>query len=147
VTVPTLLDPQRTRVYESLPGISDEQAARYGKTPGKSFHFVLNDVILKDNRIPPEGFTNAAFAERLCAPVGATYADGQHWDDFKFPLPAGTATVVTRLMYQSVSWEYIRFLAEENRTDDWGRRLLEAWEQTGRCPPEVIAEAVAHVPP
>jgi hypothetical protein len=42
-------------------------------------------------------------------------------------------------MYQSVSWEYIKFLREENKSDKWGTVLYEAWQQTGRCPPEVIA--------
>ncbi len=43
-------------------------------------------------------------------------------------------------MYQSVSWEYIKFLAEENRTDDWGKRLYDAWTKTGQCLPTVMAE-------
>ncbi|RMF85713.1 MAG: hypothetical protein D6744_00960 [Planctomycetota bacterium] len=141
VRVPTLLDADATRIYECLPGMSAERAAAFGKQPGPSFHFVLNDVIVKDNRIPPVGFANAAFAEHQCAPVGATYADGQHWDDVEFDVPAGAARVEAHLVYQSVSWEYIKFLAEENRTDDWGRRLYEAWRKTGMCPPEVIAEA------
>ena len=145
VMVASLLDPQTTRIYENLPGMSREQASRHGKKPGKSFHFVLNDVIVKDNRIPPRGFSNAAFAEHLCQPIGAAYADGQHWDDVPLSLPEGTATVEARLMYQSVSWEYIRFLAEENRTDDWGKRLYEAWRKTGFCPPEVMAEVKAAV--
>ena len=145
VTVPTLLDPENTRVYECLPGLSDEQAARFGKVAGKSFHFVLNDVILKDNRIPPRGFDNAAFAAHLAQPVGATYADGQHWDLVALELPAGTARVVVRLMYQSVSWEYLRFLVEANHSDDWGRRLYDAWTKTGRCPPTSIAEIGADV--
>ena len=42
-------------------------------------------------------------------------------------------------MYQSVSWEYLNFLVEENKTDSWGRRLYEAWETTGQCPPEEVA--------
>ena len=146
VEAPTLIDPDATRVYENLPGISEAQAARTGKRPGKSFHFVLNDVITKDNRIPPRGFTNAAFAERLAQPVGAEYADGQHWDDVPFDLPGRTARVEARLMYQSVSWEYLKFLVEENRTDAWSKDLYEAWRETGRCPPEVIAEAAAEVP-
>jgi hypothetical protein len=43
-------------------------------------------------------------------------------------------------MYQAVSWEYMKFLAEENRTDDWGKRLYGAYNQTGKCPPVSIAE-------
>ena len=68
-------EPEETRVYECLPGMSPQRAAQYGKRPGKSFHFVLNDVTVKDNRIPPQGFSRAAFAEHLCLPVGAEYRD------------------------------------------------------------------------
>ncbi len=145
VTVPTLLDPDKTHVYECLPGLSPAQAAKHKKQPGPSFHFILNDVTIKDNRIPPKGFKNAAFTEHHCAPVGAAYADGQHWDDVDLPMPAGAAKITARLMYQSVSWEYMKFLAEENRTDDWGKRLYEAWTKTGKCPPEVIVETGANV--
>lgn len=145
VTVPTLLDEQDTRVYECLPGISSEQAGKFDKEPGKSFHFVINDMIVKDNRIPPEGFNNQAFSEHLCQPVGATYADGQYWDDVEFTLPEGTASVRVRLMYQSVSWEYIKFLAETNQTDDAGQRLYDVWTQTGYCEPTVMAEVVGEV--
>ena len=140
VKLPTVLDPEHTRVYECLPGISAPRAAKYGKTAGPSFFFVLNDVVTKDNRIPPRGFANEAFAKRGCEPVGHSYADGQHWDDVELRLPEKTARVEVRLMYQSVSAEYVKFLVEENRTDEWGKRVYEAWNETGRCPPEVIAE-------
>lgn len=139
VEAPTLLDPDGTRVYECVPGISEAQAKKFGKEPGKSFHFVINDVIAKDNRIPPKGFKNESFAEHLSAPIGAEYADGQYWDDVQFAVPAGSVRVVASVMYQSVSWEYIKFLAEENRTDDWGKRLYKVWNETGKCPPVAIA--------
>jgi hypothetical protein len=147
VTVPTLIDPDGTRVYECKPGLSPTQAQKYGKATGSSFHFVLNDVTVKDNRIPPRGFKKSAFAEHLAAPVGADYADGQFWDTVEFALPAGTEGVEARLMYQSVSWEYLKFLAEENRavTNNWGKLLYEAWTTTGKCPPEEIAAATARV--
>jgi hypothetical protein len=140
ITAPTLLDPHNTRVYECLPAISEKQAKKFGKKAGKSFHFVLNDIIAKDNRIPPKGFKNSTFKEHLSEPVGATYADGQYWDDFEFELQPGCKKITAALMYQSVSWEYIKFLAEENKTDDWGKRLYEAWDQTGKCPPTTIAQ-------
>lgn len=140
IAAPTLLDSEQTRVYECLPAISEAQAAKYGKTPGKSFHFVLNDTIAKDNRIPPKGFKNSTFKEHLSEPIGAEYADGQHWDEMPLELPSGCRKIVVKLMYQSASWEYIKFLVEENRTDDWGKRLYEAWKQTGQCAPVVIAE-------
>ena len=139
VKVPTLLDAENTRVYECKPGISPAQAKKYDKAAGPSFHFILNDITVKDNRIPPRGFKKAAFAEHKCAPVGADYADGQFWDTVEFAVPPGTQQVEARLMYQSVSWEYLKFLREENRTDKWGQQLYEAWDITGRCPPEVVA--------
>jgi len=138
VKAPTLLDPEQTRVYEILFGISEAQAKKYSVKPGKSFHSVLNDTILKDNRIPPEGFSNAAFREHLSQPVGATYADGQYWDEFELDLPEGCKKVVVRLMYESVSWEYLKFLAEENKTNDLGKRLYDVWTKTGKCPPTVM---------
>lgn len=139
VKAPTLLNPDQTRVYEILFGISEAQSKKYGKKPGKSFHSVLNDTIIKDNRIPPEGFSNSKFAEHLSQPVGVTYLDWQYWDDIHFELPIGCRKVVFRLMYESMSWEYLKFLAEENKTDDWGKRLYEVWTKTGRCEPKVMA--------
>ena len=140
VTVPTLLDPEDTKIYESLPAISKAQAAKTGKPAGPSFHFVLNDMIAKDNRIPPEGFVNSKFEEHLCEPIGATYADGQNWDDTKMSIPAGTKKIAVQIMYQSMSWEYLKFLVEENKTDDWGKKLYDAWKNTGKCEPFAIAE-------
>jgi hypothetical protein len=141
----TLVDPEETRVYEILFAISDKLARKYKKQPGKSFHSVLNDTVIKDNRIPPEGFTNAAFREHLSQPVGAKYADGQYWNDFEVKLPRGCSKIIFKLMYESVSWEYIKFLVEENKTDDWGRRLYDAWNKTGRCPPVVVAQITKQV--
>jgi hypothetical protein len=140
IKAPTLLDPQETTVYEILFAISEDQAKKYGTKPGKSFHSVLNDTVIKDNRIPPEGFRNAEFQKHLAQPVGAVYADGQYWDDVELHLPKGCKKVIVRLMYESISWEYLKFLAEENKTDDWGRRLYEAWTKTGKCEPTVMAE-------
>jgi len=147
VRVPDLVDPEETRVYEILFAMSESTAARYGKQPGKSFRSVLNDVVIKDNRIPPEGFKNRSYAEHLCQPVGATYADGQHWDEIDLKLPPACRKVVVRLMYQSVSWEYLKFLVEENHTDDWDKRLYEAWAATGKGEPEVMAEVEAEIAP
>jgi len=140
VKLPTLIDPERTRVYESKPGMSASQSKKHGLAEGASFHFVLNDVITKDNRIPPRGFQKAIAAEHLSGAVDADYAQGQYWDSVDFAVPDGTERVEVRLMYQSMSWEYLKFLVEENRTDGWGRRLYEAWEKTGRCEPTVMAQ-------
>lgn len=140
INVPTLLDPENTRIYECLPAISEEQAKKYNKQPGKSFHFVLNDIIAKDNRIPPRGFKNEPFKEHLSAPVDAVYEDGQYWDDVELDVPNDCKMIVVNLLYQSVSWEYLKFLGEENKTDDSGKRLLEAWGKTNMCAPVSIAK-------
>ena len=140
VKAPTLLDPEQTRVYEILFGISEAQSKKYNAKPGKSFHTVLNDTIVKDNRIPPEGFNNTTFREHLSQPVGAMYADGQYWDEVELDLPEGCKKLIVSLIYQSVSWEYLKFLAEEDETDDWGKRIYDAWTKTGKCQPTVIAK-------
>jgi len=43
------------------------------------------------------------------------------------------------LMYESVSWEYLKFLAEENKTNNLGKRPYDVWTKTGKCAPTVIA--------
>jgi hypothetical protein len=144
--VRTLVDPDSTRVYECLPGISEKQAAKHGKREGKSFHFVLNDYIVFDNRIPPKGFNKEAFKKHNCAPVGVEYADGQNWDDVVFDLPPKCQKVEATLMYQSVSWEYIKFLYEENKTDAWGKKLYSVWKSTDQCPPSIIATVSKAIP-
>ncbi len=140
VTVETMLD-HDTTIYEIIPGISKAQAKKFGKKAGPSFHFVINDIRIKDNRIPPKGFNNKAFALHLSEPVGKTYKDGQYWDIVNFEMPPGCAKVEARLMYQSTSWKYIKFLAEENKTDDWGKKIYNVWDQTGKCPPVSMAES------
>jgi hypothetical protein len=143
-------DPQLT-VYEAVFALRPAAAGLYGLAPGPSFHFALNDTLVKDNRIPPRGFTNAGFASRLAAPVGASYADGQYWDEVVYRLPGEAVNVTARLRYQTISREYIEFLESENEGNffdwnDWGRRLRQAWEQKGRSFPEVMAQATAIVP-
>ena len=61
------------------------------------------------------------------------------------PLPEKCVKVEARLLYQSASWEYIKFLAEENRTNDWGKRLYEGWKQTGKCEPVVMASITKEI--
>ena len=73
-------------VWESEQGISPALAPIVGLPAGRSFHLVLNNVVLSDNRIPPRGFTNAAFEAIDAAPVGAAYADGQYWDEVTYPV-------------------------------------------------------------
>lgn len=63
------------KIHEVHAGIG-ENIAFVNLPAGPSPHFVLNNKIYEDNRIPPRGFANAAFAQFGGAPVGHSYADG-----------------------------------------------------------------------
>jgi hypothetical protein len=127
------------KVYEIKPGHSPALAQALGLEPGPSFHFVLNDTIWFDNRIPPRGFTNAAFEQIQSPAIGYDYADGQYWDDTIYPLPPATQSLIARLHYQITTREYIEFLRDENHTNDAGLVLHALWADTGMAPPEEMA--------
>ncbi len=140
----------RLRLYESEPGLSPAAAAQHGLTPGPSFHFVLNDTIYADTRIPPRGFSNAAFAAHRAEPVGRAYADGQYWDDADYTLPAGTTTVAVTLLYQTASREYIEFLRDLNTGNpydwrSWGDSLFSSWSRYGKSRPVSMAHLTVPV--
>ena len=133
------------KIYQVKPGFSPALASALGLPEGPSFHFVLNDSVIVDNRIPPRGFTNAAFEALQMPPVAATYADGQYWDDTYYALPNTAATVDVKVYYQAISKEYVEFLREENTTTDDGETLYQLWDANGRGAPELMAEASATV--
>ena len=132
------------QTYETHLGISPPLAAALGATAGPSFHFALNDTVYLDNRIPPIGFTNAAFAGFGGAPRDESrpeprYADGQNWDAAAYPLPPGTRRLSARLYYQSTSREYVEFLRDMNTTNGAGQTMYDAWVANGRSAPVEIA--------
>lgn len=129
----------QAKIYECKPGLDDVTAPLVGTDPGPSFHFVLNNRIFKDNRIPPRGFANAAFAAFGGAPVGHAYADGQYWDDTLYSIPAGAVSAGITLYYQSTSKEYVEFLRDENTSNTKGDDMHDLWANNGRCPPEAMA--------
>jgi hypothetical protein len=138
------------KVYETVHGLTDSIAILNSLPAGPSFHFGLNDTILFDNRIPPKGFINARFRERLAGPVGAVYADSQYWDITDYFLPAGTSTITVTLLYQTTSKEYIEFLRNENAgnpydLNQYGEKLYDAWSMNGRCMPVSMAETTITV--
>ncbi len=134
-TVTAELTENNTKVYEAKLGISAAFAPTVGKAPGESFHFVLNNEWLKDNRIPPMGFTNAGFTAVQAGPVAYTYADGQHWDDTTYDIPAGAVRAEVKLYYQTASKEYIEFLRDENVTDNKGQIMYDQWVANDKGPP------------
>ena len=128
-----------TTVYEAKLGVDDAVSTLTGIPAGVSFHFAVNSVWVKDNRIPPRGFTNAAFEAVQASPVGHTYADGQHWDDADFTVPPGAAMAEVELLYQSASREYVEFLRDANTTDSRGQELYDQWLLNGKGAPLTMA--------
>ncbi len=126
-----------------------------GEPPGtkyESFHFVLNNTVVSDNRIPTWGMRYDDAWERNALPVpadqygspgtGGTY---EHFDAVPFAPPSGAVRGEVRLLYQSTSWEYIQFLALANDGSvtflaDEGQNMLEAWVNTGMSAPFEMAD-------
>ena len=126
------------KVYEVRQGLTPELASFLGVPGGEGFHFVLSNTVLKDNRIPPRGYTQAAFDAPGLRPVGATYVDGQHWDETVYEVPAATDRVVAILWYQVASREYIDFLEARGGID--GLALCQLWDGLQSLP-EIMAAA------
>jgi hypothetical protein len=130
-------DPE-AKIYDIEPGMDANVAPLLGVPPGPSFHFVLNNKVFKDNRIPPRGFTNAAYADFGGAPADYNYADGQYWDDTYYTIPPSTTSAEVTLYYQSTSKEFIEFLRDENTTTNDGNDMYDLWNNNDKCPPEVM---------
>ncbi len=125
-----------TVMYEIVLGIDEATAQAVGLTAGPTHHVAFCNVIYKDNRIPPRGFTNEEF-ERISAPVvGAGYSDGQYWDDVAFVLPQDAVRAAVAVYFKTASTKFIQFLRDANHTNDAGLILYEQWEATGKSPPE-----------
>lgn len=124
------------KVYEAKQGITPELASVLGLPEGESFHFVLNNRVIKDNRIPPRGVSQAEYDRPGLRPVGATYQSGQYWDDSLYTLPGETVRVIAALYYQTSSKEYIDFLRQNGGLD--GLAVGSLWEGL-KSPPEIVA--------
>jgi PKD repeat protein len=135
------------KIYEIKPGLSADLAAALQLSEGPSFHFVLNNTIYSDNRIPPLGFTNTNFESIQSPPVGYSYADGQNWDETTYFVPANAAQVVATLYYQTLSKEYVEFLRAENSTNDWGNILYSLWNTNGKSAPVVMKTSSFEIVP
>jgi hypothetical protein len=127
-----------TKVYEVKHGLTEDLAALLERPPGETFHFVLNNSVIKDNRIPPRGFTQSGFERLGLRPVAAAYADGQYWDETEIVLPGAVERVLVTLYYQTSSKEYVDFLRSRGGVD--GRSLGALWD-ISMSPPEAMARA------
>ncbi len=132
-----------------------------GLDPGEyheTFHFVLNNKVVKDNRIPPWGMAYDESLTRSILPVPATqYGDPgpggiyDYFDDFVLNPPVGAVTADIRLMYQPTSWEYIQFLDHANNGSvaflaNEGANMLDAWLNTGMAAPHMMEMATWTAP-
>jgi hypothetical protein len=130
-------------------------------TPGdyhETFHFVLNNKVVKDNRIPPWGMAYDESLKRSILPVPATQYGNpgsggtfNYFDDFALHPPEGAVTADISLMYQPTSWEYIQFLDHANNGSvaflaNEGANILDAWLNTGMAAPHVMASSAWTVP-
>jgi hypothetical protein len=126
-------------------------AAQAPGTHQETFHFVLNNTVTKDNRIPTYGMAYNDARSRNALPVpaaqygspgaGGTY---NYWDEVALSPPAGATWADIRLLYQPTSWEYVQFLYLANRRQNAflaneGDYLLDAWLNTGMAEPQVMA--------
>ncbi len=134
------------KIYEVHPGIDTNINTFVGLPAGPSLHFVLNNKIYEDNRIPPRGFTNAAFATFGGAPTGYSYADGQYWDDTHYTIPPGAVRAEVALLFQSTSKEFIEFLRTNNVTNLKGEQLYSLWDTNSKCPPTTMQAATWQTP-
>lgn len=140
------LEDEQLRAYEARHGVRGE--------PGP--HFILNDTIVSDTRIPPRGF--APEDGDGVHPVGRDYGDraGGYRDHDVAPyvaaLPceiAGPLTIRVRLLQQTISREHVEFLRDDQSTSlgqERGATLYDAWERTGRAAPVVVNEITQDVP-
>lgn len=142
-----------TKVYEVRQGITPNHAlALSNRVPaGESFHFVLNNTVLFDNRIPPRGYTAETFAAADMQPVGYQYAEGQYWDVTRYRVPHDSTKIEVQLLFQSASDDYLDFLergADFTVADavlgevNWGATIGKLRRGLGLDEPEIMATAV-----
>ena len=163
----------QAKVYEVKQGIWNRNGTGECDTENLGgdalFHFVLNNCIALDNRIPPLGFSGAGDIE--IAPVGHVYPETfpgsgilVNYDDtpYTIPVPPGTigpVDVTAQLYYQTSSNDYIEFLNDQavdnafaddciERTTGFpgmsrGEVLHDMWTRYDRSPPVPMATDVA----
>jgi MG2 domain len=128
-------------------GLADPTTKPYHET----FHFVLNNKVAKDNRIPTYGMSYEEARKRNALPVPADQYGNplptgvyNYWDEVTLSPPGGAVYATIDLLYQPTSWEYIQFLWNANDgtnafLSEEGVNLLAAWLSTGMAEPYVMA--------
>jgi hypothetical protein len=129
-------------------------AGAEAETEHETFHFALNNTVIKDNRIPPYRMSYDEARKRNALPVPVSqYGDPgpggeyQYWDEVNLSAPVGVVYAEINLMYQSTSWEYIQFLYLANNGQNAflgqeGVNMLDAWLNTGMSEPYTMVSAI-----
>lgn len=134
-SIPLMFDRETGAVVETLGGL----AASAPGTVHESFHFILNNEVISDNRIPPYQMDYDIAVDRNAQPVPDTqYGDPgaggvyDYKDVLTLSPPIGATYGLVELLYEPVSWEYAYFLKNANdgslvNLADVGDDLLDAW--------------------
>jgi hypothetical protein len=154
-STPVSYDRVTGAVSYTLKNVADQAPG----TTHESFHFVLNNTVVKDNRIPPYGMSYEVARVRNALPVPATQygspASGgayNYYDTVALNPPSGAQYATIDLLYQPTSWEYIQFLYLANQGQNTflaeeGNNMLEAWLNTGMAEPFAMASTTWGTPP
>jgi hypothetical protein len=154
-STPVSYDRVTGAVSYTLKNVADQATG----TTHESFHFVLNNTVVKDNRIPPYGMSYEVARVRNALPVPATQYGSpttggsyNYYDTVALNPPSGAQYATIDLLYQPTSWEYIQFLYLANKGLDTflaeeGNNMLEAWLNTGMAEPYAMASATWGTPP
>ncbi|HEB53887.1 MAG TPA: hypothetical protein ENI87_11600 [bacterium] len=151
------VDPNLPLTYDAVTGNVTMTLAQLAVSPPgtaqETFHFVLNNKVKSDTRIPPYGFDRDEAERRNALPVPATQYGNppsggayDYFDDVTLTPPAGASRAEIELLYQTASWEYIQFLLLANPGTSTflagvGQDLFDAYMATGRSAPETMATA------
>jgi hypothetical protein len=126
--LPLGFDRYNGEVDYTLGELANQDPGTYHET----FHFVLNNYVSMDNRIPPYGMRHDVAQLRNALPVPETQYGGgaasyagfndvyKYWDEFQLSLPTTSTPAYAdiTLYYQGTSWEYIQFLWKANKGTD-----------------------------
>jgi hypothetical protein len=129
------------------------------ETYHETFHFAINNTVLKDNRIPPYGMSYEEARKRNALPVpdsqygcDPSCSEYNHYDEITLDPPNDATFASIDLLYQPTSWEYIQFLYVANTGQNAflaneGKYMLDAWLNNGMAPPYTMASATWGSPP
>jgi hypothetical protein len=128
-------------------GVTGTHAMRLGIQPGESFNLALNNVVVRDTRIPPCGWDSAAYTAIGIAPTVA-YASGSCTAFADYAIRPSARQVNVRLLHWSHTTPYLEFLRDNGGAD--GRVVWNAWSSAlaaGRGRPAVILTRTLSITP